>query len=155
MYTVISEWLVALAVVALLAWSLRPLRAAAQDWIVTNGLAYHFERGHNYNWLTAGVGFEKSVSPTVRAAGGFYLNSNRDWSTYGAAVWLPFAADALGGRFLSGVIAGAVTGYRSTVTPAGGFVAAFEQRNYGFNVVGVPPVAGTDGVLWLQAKTRW
>lgn len=124
---------------------------SAQDWIVTNGLAYHFEKGKDYNWLTAGVGFEKSLSEKFRAAGGFYLNSNRAWSTYAAAVWLPLEH----GNFRAGLLGAAVTGYRAAITPAPAAVLAYEQRGYGFNVVGVPGKEGSPAVLWLQAKTRW
>lgn len=129
--------------------------SSAQDWIVTNGLAYHFEKGKNYNWLTAGVGFEKSLPEKfgagLRVAGGFYLNSNRNWSTYVAGVWLPLEY----GDFRAGLLGAAVTGYKATVTPAPGAVVSYEQRQYGFNLVGVPTADGSPGVLWLQFKTRW
>jgi hypothetical protein len=140
--------LMILALIFAAAWS---AACAAQDWIVTNGLAYHFEKGHDYNWLTAGVGFEKTVREKIRVAGGFYLNSNRAWSTYVAAVWLPLEY----GNFKAGLLGAAVTGYKATVTPAPAMVLAYEQRNYGFNVVGVPDADGSPAVLWLQFKTKW
>lgn len=105
------------------------LTCAAQDWIVTNGLAYHFEKGKNYNWATAGIGFEKQLREGVRAVGGFYLRG--------------------------GVLGGGATGYERPVTPVGGLVLSYELRTYGFNAVFIPPVASTGGVLWLQAKTKW
>lgn len=127
------------------------LTSAAQDWIVTNGLAYHFEKGKDYNWATAGVGFEKQLREGVRAVGGFYLNSHREWSTYLGGAWLPIAV----GAWKAGVLGGGATGYGRPVTPVGGLVLSYELRSYGFNAVFIPPVASTGGVLWLQAKTRW
>jgi hypothetical protein len=77
----------------------RGRRCAAQDWIVTNGLAYHFERGHNYNWLTAGVGFEKTVSRKNPRGGRVLPELEPGLELVLAAAWLPLAKDALAGSF--------------------------------------------------------
>lgn len=130
-------------------------RAGDDTWIVANGLAYHFDRSHKYNWLTLGLGVEHGVSENVRVASGFYLNSHRGWSVYGGGVWLPLSAEALNGRLRAGVIAGGATGYRDFVTPVAGFALAYERKQYGLNLIAIPPAGDSQGVLWLQAKRKW
>lgn len=124
---------------------------ADESWIVTSGLAYHFEKGHNYNWFTAGAGFEKEIKNNWRAAGGFYLNSNRAWSTYLAGVWLPLRYE----NWRGGIIAGGVTGYQHRVTPVAGIATSYEMRGYGINLIVIPPASSEGGVLWVQLKTKW
>ena len=128
---------------------------AADSYVTLSGVAYHFDKGHNYNWLTAGAGLELGVRENVRLAGGFYLNSNRNWSTYGAVVYLPFARPLLEGTIRAGVIGALVTGYGRPITPAPGAALAYEMRGYGLNLIGVPSADGSPAVLWIQLKSRW
>lgn len=125
----------------------------AQDFIVASGLAWHFEKGKDYNWLTLGAGFEKTVKETVRIAGGFYRNSHRENSAYIAAVWLPLSYAIHDGIARIGLIGGAVTGYSNPLMPVGGLALSYERRRDGWNLIAVPPIAGSEGVLWLQHKT--
>lgn len=149
-----TAWIVAIALVLGGVFYASKLYAD-ESYIVTSGLAYHFEKGHDYNWLTAGAGFEKQVKEDWRLAGGFYLNSNRAWSTYLAGVWLPLSKYVLEGVARAGIIAGGVTGYQHRVTPVAGLATAYEMRGYGINVIVIPPASSEGGVLWIQLKTKW
>jgi hypothetical protein len=127
------------------------LACAAQDWLVVNGLVAHLKGTYCNNRITRGAGLEHATG-SVRLAVGFYDNSNCRNSNYAAAAWLPLQFT----DWRVGVISGAATGYRASVTPAGGLAASYETEKYGLNVIGIPPMGeSSPGVIWLQAKFRW
>lgn len=120
---------------------------AEEMWAVVSGIAIHLDGRDHCNSTTSGLGIEKNGY-----AVGFYRNSNCKWSTYAAKAWLPLRAAGL----KLGAIGGAVTGYKTSVLPAAGFAAAFEKRDWGFNVILIPPISDSStGVVWLQTKFRW
>jgi hypothetical protein len=128
------------------------LSGRAENWLVVNGVVAHTEGSYCNNRITKGLGYEK-VNGSLRLGVGFYDNSNCQWSTYAAAAWLPLYLQSINLRV--GGIVGGVTGYRSSVTPAGGIAIASEEQGYGFNVIAIPPLsASSPGVIWLQFKVR-
>ena len=127
--------------------------SSAQDALVVSGLAIHLDGGHHCNSVTEGLGWEHSQSENYRSQVGFYRNSNCRWSAYIAEAWLPLHV----GNWRSGLIAGAVTGYRATITPVAGFVSAYQiTRHWGINAVTIPPSGESGkGVVWFQAAYTW
>lgn len=123
--------------------------SSAQTWLVGSGVALHLDGAHHCNWFTKGAGIEHNIAGNWRLAAGVYDNSNCNMSVYAAAAWLPLSYGSL--RF--GLIGGAVTGYRASVTPAGGIVTGYERRRWGVNAILIPPSGESgSGVLWLQVK---
>jgi hypothetical protein len=122
--------------------------ACAETWLVLNGIAQHLDRGsYCNNHLTPGLGIEKDGW-----AGGFYDNSNCRTSWYAAKYWLPLSV----GPIKAGVIAGAVSGYSTSLIPAGGLAATYERKTWGVNLILIPPFSDSSpGVLWGQVKFRW
>lgn len=125
----------------------------SQDYLVVNGLVAHLQGTYCNNRITKGLGYEHADG-AWRYAVGFYDNSNCRWSTYAAAAWLPLYLQSVNVRL--GIIGGAVTGYTSSVTPAGGLALSSEEGRYGYNVIFIPPMSeSSPGVFWLQFKYRW
>jgi hypothetical protein len=118
----------------------------SQRWIVVSGLAKHLDGQLHCNSTTTGGGIEINGY-----AAGIYRNSNCSYSLYGARTWLPARLGALRG----GGIAGGVTGYGSLVLPVAGLAATYEGKEYGVNLVFVPPYKDSGNVLWLTFKRRW
>lgn len=128
-----------------------PLSGKAQDWLVVNGLVAHLHGTYCNNRITKGLGYEHA-SGSVRYAVGWYDNSNCRNSAYAAAAWLPLQFS----DWRLGTISGVVTGYRSSLTPAGGLVLAYERERWGLNIIGVPPMSeSSPGIIWAQLKLRW
>lgn len=126
-------------------------KAFAQDWLVVSGVAKHLDGDRHCNSTTAGVGLEKSLVENWTMTAGVYRNSQCRWSWYAAEAWLPLHF----GSVHAGAIAGVVTGYRSSVMPAGGLALAIEGAELGLNVIFIPPYRDSGNVLWLQAKVRF
>jgi len=119
----------------------------AQDWIVSNGLAFHLDgSSHCHNHFTPGLGLEFGSY-----AIGFYSNSNCRWSAYAAKSWLPLQFS----NVKVGAIGGVVTGYAQSILPAAGLAATFETERYGINLIYVPPFQNSGNVAWIQWKVRW
>lgn len=125
--------------------------ACAQDWIAVHGLAKHLDGRIHCNSTTSGLGFERGVTAAFRTIAGFYRNSNCRYSAYAGAAYLPIEV----GPVRLGGLAGLVTGYRMSPLPAAGFVAAFEWRRFGIDVVLIPPYNESGNVLWVSAKVPW
>lgn len=137
-----------LALLALVAFAC----ARAESWVVVNGIAKHLDPGsHCHDHVTPGLGLERDLSPNWKGAVGFYDNSNCDTSAYAALIHTPLHL----GRFSAGWLAGAVSGYRNSVLPAGGFAGTYEARTWGLNLIFIPPYRDSGNVLWLQAKRAW
>lgn len=120
---------------------------AEEVWAVMSGIAVHLDGREHCNSVTTGLGVERGTY-----SAGFYRNSNCRWSTYAAKAWLPLQYD----KWRGGLLGGAVTGYANKLTPVLAFAATFENKNYGLNIIGIPPAGGSSGgVLWFQVKRRW
>ena len=129
---------------------------AETPWITLGGISYHTtNRDKGYNELNLGLGFEFSMTETVRGTAGFYRNSHRNDSLYYGAVWLPLTY----GRAKFGLAAEMVSGYETkqnrepvkAVLP----VATVEWRHFGANVLFVPETKSNTGAVALQFKVRW
>jgi hypothetical protein len=122
--------------------------ANAQDWLSLHGLAKHLDGKVHCNSTTSGLGVEHGISQTVRAMAGFYRNSNCRYSAYAGGAYTPLAL----GQVHLGALAGVVSGYRNSVLPAAGLVAALEWQRFGVDVVFIPPYKDSGNVLWVSAK---
>lgn len=128
------------------------IQGKTADWITGMVRSYHMER-KGYEEQNYGIGIERSLSGNTRLAVGVYRNSERSDSAYGAGVWCPARYE----RWVGCGLAGAVTGYSSSVAPLAGLVLAYEGEKYGFNILALPNKKGdlTQGVLAFQVKFRW
>ena len=124
------------------------------DWLVSTVRSYHLER-RDYEESNLGLGIETDVSQRIRLALGFYRNSERRDSLYGAAVWCP--ESVRWGHWRGCGLAGGVTGYNETVAPLAGAVLSYEGKEWGANLLILPNKRGDlmSGVIALQVKKRF
>lgn len=124
--------------------------------------AYHWNRDkkekQDYNETNPGYGVEYQDGD-MRYMIGQYLNSLRKNSNYGLAGYMPLRMDTGIGRFRAGVVGGGITGYPTgVVTPAAGLAGAYENGNFGLNVMAVPNAkignTNVDGFMGIQAKYK-
>lgn len=128
------------------------IQGKTADWLVLPFFAFHLDRGIYCNDKAAGLGWERSHSESNRSQITVFRNSNCEWSAVGVKCGLPLQV----GDVRLGGCAGGVTGYGAPVMPAGGFVATYERKTWGVNVIMVPPFGDSSpGVIWLQAKVPW
>jgi hypothetical protein len=130
-------------------------KALSADWLTATVRSHHMERGKGYEEQNMGLGVETDVSQRIRLALGFYRNSERRDSLYGAVVYCPVSVRW--GNWRGCGMAGAVTGYNDTVAPLAGAVLSYEGREWGMNLLLLPNKKGdlTEGVAALQIKRRF
>jgi hypothetical protein len=123
------------------------IQGKTADWLTSTVRSYHMER-KGYEEQNYGLGVETDVSQRTRLALGFYRNSERRDSLYGAVGW---------GNWRGCGMAGAVTGYNDTVAPLAGLVLSYEGREWGANLLLLPNKKGdlTEGVAALQLRRRF
>ena len=126
----------------------------ADNWLTGTVRSYHLER-RDYEESNLGLGVETDVSQRIRLALGFYRNSERRDSFYGAAVYCPISTRYQNWRICG--LAGGVTGYNEAIAPLAGAVLSYESREWGANLLILPNKRGdfTAGVVALQLKHRW
>jgi hypothetical protein len=131
------------------------IQGKTEDWLTATVRSYHMERGKGYEEQNYGFGIETDVSQRIRLALGFYRNSERRDSVYGAAVWCPPYLQY--GNWRGCGMAGGATGYNDTVAPLAGFVLSWEGREWGVNILALPNKKGdfTSGLLAAQIKRRF
>jgi hypothetical protein len=131
------------------------IQGKTEDWLTATVRSYHMERGKGYEESNFGAGIETDVSQRIRLALGFYRNSERRDSLYGAAVWCPPYLQY--GNWRGCGMAGGATGYNDTVAPLAGAVLSYEGREWGANLLILPNKRGdfTQGVLAFQVKHKW
>jgi hypothetical protein len=131
------------------------IQGKTEDWLTATVRSYHMERGKGYEEQNYGFGIETDVSQRIRLALGFYRNSERRDSLYGAAVWCPPYLQY--GNWRGCGMAGGATGYNDTVAPLAGAVLSYEGREWGANLLILPNKKGdfTQGVLAFQVKHKW
>ena len=112
--------------------------------------SYHFKRGQGYNELNLGVGLERKLNERWSIGGGYFRNSNRGDSLFVGATYAPWTLAGL----RIGTAMGLVTGYEKSVLPAMLPTATWETRDFGVNVVLIPPADGKPGALGFQLKWR-
>jgi hypothetical protein len=129
-------------------------KAKADEWWTATVRSYHMER-KGYEESNLGLGLETDLSQRTRLALGFYRNSERRDSVYGAVVYCPVSVRW--GNWRGCGMAGAVTGYNDTVAPLAGAVLSYEGREWGMNLLLLPNKKGdlTEGVAALQIKRRF
>jgi hypothetical protein len=129
-------------------------KAKADEWWTATVRSHHMER-KGYEESNLGLGLETDLSPRTRLALGFYRNSERRDSVYGAVVYCPVSVRW--GNWRGCGMAGAVTGYNDTVAPLAGAVLSYEGLEWGFNLLLLPNKKGdlTEGVAALQLKRRF
>jgi hypothetical protein len=130
-------------------------KALSADWLTATVRSHHMERGKGYEEQNMGVGIEADLSPRTRLALGFYRNSERRDSLYGAFVYCPVSVRW--GNWRGCGMAGAVTGYNDTIAPLAGLVLSYEGKEWGANVLALPNKRGdlSAGVLAFQVKHKW
>jgi hypothetical protein len=126
----------------------------ASDWATATVRSYHMER-KGYEEQNYGLGVETEVTQRLRLALGFYRNSERRDSVYGAVVYCPVSVRW--GNWRGCGMAGGVSGYNDTVAPLAGMVLSYEGREWGMNLLLLPNKKGdlTEGVAALQIKRRF
>jgi hypothetical protein len=118
----------------------------SKNWIVLSGLAKHLDGAIHCNSTTSGLGVEVNDY-----AAGIYRNSNCSYSAYAAKAWLPLRSE----NWRGGLIFGVATGYGAPVMPVAGLAGTYEGKEYGVNLVFVPPYKDSGNVLWLTFKRRF
>jgi hypothetical protein len=126
----------------------------ASDWATATVRSYHMER-KGYEEQNYGFGLETDVSERLRLALGFYRNSERRDSVYGAFVYCPVSVRW--GNWRGCGMAGGVTGYSDAIAPLAGFVLSWEGKEWGVNVLALPNKRGdfSSGLLAAQIKRRF
>jgi hypothetical protein len=126
----------------------------ASDWATATVRSYHMER-KGYEEQNYGLGVETEVTQRLRLALGFYRNSERRESVYGAAVYCPLYLRSANWRLCG--MGGGVTGYNDTVAPLAGAVISYEAKEWGVNVLLLPNKDGdfSKGVAALQLRRRF
>lgn len=126
----------------------------ADEWVTATVRSYHMER-KGYEEQNYGFGIETSVNTNTRIAIGFYRNSERRDSIYGAVVYCPVSVRW--GNWRGCGMAGGVSGYTEKVAPLAGLVLSYEGREWGWNLMILPNKKGdfTEGVVAAQVKHRW
>ena len=126
----------------------------AADWLTSTVRSYHMER-KGYEEQNYGLGVETEVTQRLRLALGFYRNSERRDSVYGAAVYCPLYLQF--GNWRGCGLVGGVSGYNDTVAPLAGAVLSYEGKEWGANLLILPNKKGdfTDGVMAFQVKRRF
>ena len=129
-------------------------KALSADWMTSTVRSYHMER-KGYEEQNYGFGVETDVSQRLRLALGFYRNSERRDSLYGAAVYCPFTSRW--GNWRGCGLAGGVSEYNDTVAPLAGLVLSYEGKEWGANLLIRPNKKGdfTEGVMAFQIKRRF
>lgn len=123
--------------------------AFADTFLTLPAVSYHLQRHKGYNEINTGVGFEHDVAEDWRMGAGVYRNSIRKDSYYAGAIYAPYSLFGV----KIGTSLGIVTGYGNPL-PMAIPTFMYEGREYGANVVVVPPVGVKTGVIGLQLKWR-
>lgn len=128
------------------------LPAFADTFLTIPGVSYHLERHRGYNEINTGIGLETEISENWRIGGGVYRNSIRKDSYYAGAIYTPYSLFGV----KIGTSLGVVTGYGNAL-PMALPTLIYEGREYGVNVVLVPPIAAAakSGVIGMQMKWRF
>jgi len=126
----------------------------AETWGVSTVRSFHLER-RDYEETNLGLGIETDVTQRTSLAIGFYRNSERRDSVYGAAVWCPLSSRFANWKACG--LAGVVTGYSERVSPLAGGVLTWEGREWGVNLLWLPNKHGdfSQGVIAAQVKRRF
>ena len=100
--------------------------------------AYHAKAqdqyGNDYNGDTPGIGVLCPIANNTRFAAGTYFNSFRRQSNYAAVVWQPFDI----GGVKVGVLAGAVSGYKSYAIPLAAAAATLPVGQFELHLTLIP-----------------
>jgi hypothetical protein len=130
-------------------------KAKADEWWTATVRSHHMERGKGYEEQNMGLGIETDLSPRTRLALGFYRNSERRDSLYGAFVYCPVSVRW--GNWRGCGMAGGVTGYSDAIAPLAGLVLSYEGKEWGANILALPNKRGdlSAGVLAFQVKHKW
>ena len=130
------------------------IQGKTADWLTSTVRSYHMER-KGYEEQNYGLGVETEVTQRLRLALGFYRNSERRESVYGAAVYCPLYLRSANWRLCG--MGGGVTGYNDTVAPLAGAVISYEAKEWGVNVLLLPNKDGdfSKGVAALQLRRRF
>jgi hypothetical protein len=130
------------------------IQGKTADWLTSTVRSYHMER-KGYEEQNYGLGIETDVSEKLRLALGFYRNSERRDSVYGAFVYCPVSVRW--GNWRGCGMAGGVTGYSDAIAPLAGFVLSWEGKEWGVNVLALPNKRGdfSSGLLAAQIKRRF
>lgn len=125
---------------------------AADTFLTIPGISYHLQRHRGYNEINTGIGLEHELSADWRLGGGVYRNSIRKDSYYAGAIYTPYTIYGV----KIGTSLGIVTGYGNPL-PMALPTLIYEGREYGVNVVLVPPIAAAakSGVIGMQMKWRF
>lgn len=121
--------------------------AHAGEWLSLTLGSHHFDRDRDYNEFNYGIGYERTLSPEWRFAGGVYKNSYYRTSWY--AVWVREMWTY--GSWKAGTAFGGVSGYtHGRVDPVAAPIIAWEGKDFGVNLFPVSPK-----VIGLQVKFKF
>ena len=110
----------------------------------TNTSNYHNER----NW---GFGIERTWAGRNWQIGSYRNSYHKNTSYIMTELTSYQITDTLRFRLNGGL----VTGYRYPITPMVLPVWTYERKNWGFDLLTIPPVAGRMGIFALQVKFRF
>jgi hypothetical protein len=141
-----------LIVLLFMGLSMEGSKVLANDlWLTTITRSYHSNQSKDYNEANYGLGFRyKADSPDISTIGGVYKNSYYRQSIFGGWTYTPVKLTAVN----LGVLIGGVTGYNKKILPLFVPIVMYQRDNLGVNLIGVPPLSGTQSVLALQFEWR-
>jgi hypothetical protein len=128
-------------------------------WFSPAGLqSYHTDRSANYNEQNTGLGAEYDISPHWKLAGGQFDNSVNHQSQYGGAALLGRPLNSMN-ELRAGALMGLINGYpemkKGGLFPMLAPMLAYEGKNFGMNVMGLPKVGNISPVVAAQMKFRF
>lgn len=128
--------------------------ASAESWLTMPAYSWHFsgrEDGKgSYETMNTGLGLEHVVTPSFRVAAGIYRNSVRRDSGYFGVGYLPLQL----GPVRIGASAGVVSGYTSNLLPVLVPTLTIEGKQFGVNLLVVPPAEGSPSVIGVVLKFK-
>lgn len=123
----------------------------ADVWIGPGALSYHTDRGTRHNEVNQGLNVEYDWNLRDSVGLGVYRNSNWHETHYLAYRWTPW----IEGDFRIGAVAGIADGYSANsgnLSPIAGFVAVYDRKYWGLNLLATPYTGGA--VFALQIKWK-
>ncbi|MBS2010073.1 MAG: hypothetical protein JST01_23695 [Cyanobacteria bacterium SZAS TMP-1] len=123
-------------------------------WLVVSGASYHLKQENHPNQKNWGLGLEIKLDSDRSIVLGQYRNSINNESHYGGITYLPwhFGPVSAGGMF------GIIDGYRplhGKPIPIVMPFATIENKNFGVNIMAMPPIGDLSAVIGAQLKFKF
>lgn len=131
-----------------------PGLAFADTWIDFSVSSYHFDRSVDHQERNWGIGLEQSITKEVNFVIGSYNNSEYLRSHYIGISYLPLQYNGVKLGFVAGMVDGYPNLQNGHYGPLAAPLLSYEYGKVGFNIIVIPPVDKTIGVIGMQIKFK-